>query len=81
MLLGVLPEYRCRGIGKQLLDAFRMKAMLEGQIYIILEVRITNEGARRFYRRNGFVETDILKGYYRDGGDGVRMTGPVQNNQ
>ena len=81
MLFGVLPEYRNRGIGKQLLDAFRMRAMLEGYISIILEVRTSNIEARRFYLRNGFRETDILLRYYRDGGDGVRMAAPVQMNQ
>ena len=81
MLFGVLPQYRGRGIGKQLLDALRMKAMMEGFISITLEVRTSNESARRFYRRNGFMETDILRGFYRDGGDGVRMVAPVQINQ
>ena len=81
MLFGVLPEYRNRGIGKQLLDAFRMRAMLEGYVSIILEVRTSNMDARRFYLRNGFRETDILMRYYRDGGDGVRMSAPVQMNQ
>ena len=81
MLFGVLPEYRNQGIGKQLLDAFRMRAMLEGFVSIMLEVRTSNIEARRFYLRNGFRETDILIRYYRDGGDGVRMTAPVQMNQ
>ncbi len=81
MLFGVLPEYRNRGIGKQRLDAFRMRAMLEGYVSIILEVRTSNIDARRFYLRNGFRETDILMRYYRDGGDGVRMSAPVQMNQ
>ena len=81
MLFGVLPEYRNMGIGKQLLDAFRMRAMMEGYISIILEVRTSNMEARRFYLRNGFRETDILMRYYRDGGDGVRMVSPVQMNQ
>ena len=81
LLFGVLPEYRNNGVGKQLLNAFRMRAMMEGYISITLEVRTSNQSARRFYRRNGFVETDILPHYYRDGGDGVRMSAPVQNNQ
>ena len=81
MLFGVLPDYRNQGIGKQLLDAFRMRAMLEGFVSIMLEVRTSNIEARRFYLRNGFRETDILIRYYRDGGDGVRMTAPVQMNQ
>ena len=81
MLFGVLPEYRNKGVGKQLLDALRMRAMMEGYISIVLEVRTSNIGARRFYLRNGFRETDILMHYYRDGGDGVRMAAPVQMNQ
>ena len=81
LLFGVLPEYRNQGIGKQLLDAFRMRAMMEGYISITLEVRTSNQSARRFYKRNGFVETDILPHYYRDGGDGVRMSALVQINQ
>lgn len=81
MLFAVDPANRNMGIGRQLLDAFRMRAMLEGYISIILEVRTSNESARRFYRHNGFTETDILRQYYRDGGDGVRMTAPVQVNQ
>lgn len=81
MLFGVLPGYRNMGVGKQLLDSLRIKALMEGMISITLEVRTSNEDARRFYRRNGFMETDILRQYYRDGGDGVRMVAPVQMNQ
>ena len=55
--------------------------MMEGNISMTLEVRTTNTEARNFYKRNGFVETDILPHYYRDGGDGVRMTAQVQMNQ
>ena len=81
MMFAVDPEHRNMGIGRQLLDAFRMRALMEGYISIVLEVRTSNESARRFYRRNGFTETDILMKYYRDGGDGVRMVAPVQMNQ
>lgn len=81
MLFGVLPEYRNKGVGKQLLDAFRLRALMEGNISIILEVRTSNQSARRFYKRNGFMETDILCHYYQDGGDAVKMSSPVQINQ
>lgn len=80
MLFAVQPEYRNKGIGKQLLDSFRMRAMMEGMSAITLEVRTTNVPARKFYRKNGFTETMLLKNYYRDGGEGVRMDGPVQLN-
>ena len=81
LLFGVSPEYRNKGVGKQLLDAFRLRALMEGNISIILEVRTSNQSARRFYKRNGFMETDILCHYYQDGGDAVKMSSPVQINQ
>lgn len=81
MMLGVIPEFRNKGTGQMLLDRFRMTSLLEGNVTIVLEVRMTNTDARRFYRRNGFIETDILRDYYRDGGDGVHMIAPVQKNQ
>lgn len=80
MLFAVDAKYRCRGIGKQLLDAFRLKAMLYGITAITLEVKPTNEVARRFYSHNGFIETMLLRNYYRDGSDGIRMDAAVQNN-
>ncbi|MFA6710323.1 MAG: GNAT family N-acetyltransferase [Candidatus Methanomethylophilaceae archaeon] len=80
LLFAVRPEYRSKGIGYRLLAALRMKALMEGIRNITLEVRPANEGARRFYRRNGFMETEVLLDYYQDGGDGIRMDGPVQLN-
>ena len=81
LLLGVLPEYRGREIGRMLLSELRRRAFLEGMISVSLEVRISNTDARRFYQRNGFHEIDILPGYYHDGGDAVVMSAPVLDNQ
>ncbi|MGL5020783.1 MAG: GNAT family N-acetyltransferase [Mycoplasmatales bacterium] len=39
---------------------------------IVLEVRVTNEAAVKFYESNGFYKFEILKGYYK-GVDGVKM--------
>ena len=80
LLFAVRPEYRKKGIGYRLLAAFRMKAMMEGIRSITLEVRPVNESARKFYKKNGFMETEVLPNYYQDGGDGIRMDGPVQLN-
>lgn len=80
LLFAVENGFRNRGIGKQLLDSFRLRAMMEGITGITLEVRDTNIAARKFYTKNGFIETMILRSYYKDGGDGIRMDAPVQNN-
>ncbi|MCQ2052576.1 MAG: GNAT family N-acetyltransferase [archaeon] len=79
LLLGVLPEWRNRSVGTMLLNTFRIKAMLDGIIYMTLEVRTSNNDARRFYHRYGFIETDILTNYYEDSGNAFRMVAPVQN--
>lgn len=64
--LAVLPAYRNRGVGGSLLkaitDIFRRMGVLE----IILEVRISNIKARRFYERHGFHRTGIVENYYYD---------------
>lgn len=77
MLLGVRPEYRSKGIGQQLLERFRMNAFMSGIMTLTLEVRPNNTGAIRFYKRNGFMETGIIPRLYQDGGDAIRMDGPV----
>ncbi len=38
-----------------------------------LEVRVDNKAARKFYRKLGYVETEIMKDYYCSGKDGIRM--------
>lgn len=80
LLFAVSAEHRRKGIGKQLLDAFRLKAMLYGMTGITLEVKPNNIVARKFYTKNGFIETMMLRGYYKDGSDGIRMDAAVQNN-
>jgi len=77
MLLGVKEGYRGRGIGQQLLSRFRTNAMMYGISSITLEVRPDNHGAIRFYKRNGFSETGVIPRLYQDGGDAIRMDGPV----
>ena len=64
---------RGKGIGTQLLEAFRRRCLMEGMSTIQLEVRTTNTNAIRFYERNGFVRTEYLRSFYNDCGDGYRM--------
>lgn len=54
--MGVLPEYRRRGIGRQLLEACIAKAWTKGLTRIELEVRADNEPAIALYSKLGFVQ-------------------------
>ncbi len=71
--LAVHPEYQNRGIGSALLiaiiEVFRKMHVSE----IILEVRIGNINAKRFYERHGFYTTGIMEKYYNDGENAYMM--------
>jgi ribosomal-protein-alanine N-acetyltransferase len=55
-----------RGVGRMLLDALLSELRTAGAIEITLEVRASNDAARAFYRRAGFVETGTRRAYYAD---------------
>jgi ribosomal-protein-alanine N-acetyltransferase len=77
-LFAVDERYRGMGVGTKLLSSLRQRALMEGITTIQLELRTENERALAFYRRNGFAEVEYLPGFYNDGGDGIRMIGPVR---
>jgi putative acetyltransferase len=52
--MGVLPEYRGRGIGRRLLEACIAKAWAQGITRIELEARADNAAAIGLYERLGF---------------------------
>ena len=52
--LSVLPEERGTGVGMALMDASRRWALERGAGTIAVGLAHTNEGARRFYEREGF---------------------------
>jgi ribosomal protein S18 acetylase RimI-like enzyme len=52
--LAVLPEHRGRGIGRSLLEEVERRARARGAGKLTLEVRDSNHGAKRLYRRFGF---------------------------
>lgn len=78
MFIAVLPAYRKNGVGKELLSRFKAIAFMSGLTSMYLEVRQENLDAIRFYRKNGFTVTGMLREYYHDGGNGLLMEGPVQ---
>ena len=72
-MFAVNPAYRGKGKGTELLNALISRARMECIRYITLEVREENQSARKFYKGRGFVEVSTLRGYYSDGGNGIRM--------
>lgn len=58
--LAVLPENRGQGIAEQLMDFAESLAKTKGLKRIVLDVEIENEGARRFYKRLGFIEAKFV---------------------
>jgi ribosomal-protein-alanine N-acetyltransferase len=71
--LAVNPSYQNRRIGsallKEMIDVFRSMRVSE----IILEVRLGNLKARRFYERHGFCETGVVEKYYNNGESACMM--------
>ena len=67
VLLAVRPSHRRSGIGQRILEWLLESARCAGIASIHLELRASNEAARRFYRAMGFYETVLVPGYYRSG--------------
>jgi ribosomal protein S18 acetylase RimI-like enzyme len=75
--IGVLPEYRRRGIGRDLLHA--CEAQLKTP-RLKLSVRASNQVAITLYEREGYRTTDIWKGYYDDEENAIVMEKPRQTD-
>jgi len=67
VLLAVRPSHRRNGIGQRLLEWLLESARTAGIASVHLELRASNEAARRFYRAMSFYETVLVPGYYRSG--------------
>ncbi|MCM1158695.1 MAG: ribosomal protein S18-alanine N-acetyltransferase [Bacteroidales bacterium] len=64
--IAVSQPFRERGIGQKLLEKMTAEAQRGGARRLLLEVRESNAAAIRLYRKNGFKELAVRKGYYRD---------------
>lgn len=60
----VLPECQGQGLARLMLDALQALARAHGGAQIWLEVRQSNERARRVYARYGFAEVGLRRAYY-----------------
>ena len=65
--LSVAPAQQRRGLARQMLDELAGLARRRGDTQLWLEVRQSNERARRLYRGQGFEEVGLRRGYYPAG--------------
>lgn len=64
--IAVIPEMRGRKLGERLLAEMLRVARERGATRATLEVRETNEVAKRLYFKYGFEAVAVRKGYYSD---------------
>ena len=64
----VAPPWQGQGLGGCLLDSVQAAALAQGAATLWLEVRRGNLRAQALYRRRGFVEVGLRRGYYPAGG-------------
>ena len=68
------PDYRRRGLGRAIVAALQREALARGVTSVFLEVRVSNESARRLYEEMGFSVIGVRKGFYRrPSEDGLAM--------
>lgn len=71
--VAVHPERRGLGTGRTLVEAVLAEARAANARLVSLEVRAGNVVARRLYRRLGFVDVGVRRGYYAPGQDAIVM--------
>ncbi|WP_254932988.1 GNAT family N-acetyltransferase [Cyanobium sp. WAJ14-Wanaka] len=70
-LVAVAPQQRRRGLGCQVLGALLELGKGQGALQATLEVACGNLAAVALYRRLGFRDAGIRRGYYRNGDDAL----------
>lgn len=60
------PDFRRRGIARELLDFLKLRAAERGIESVYLEVRRSNDAARTLYEEQGFLVIGERKGFYKN---------------
>ena len=68
--IGVAPEFRRRGIGRDLLRTCESQLKTPR---VRLSVRASNDGAIRLYERESYRRVDVWQSYYNDGEAAIVM--------
>src|SRR5690348_11627401 len=78
LTLAVAAHRWGEGIGGALLDRLLSEASRRGCREVILEVRVDNDRAQRLYRRRGFTDIGVRRGYYQPSGTDALVMRLVQ---
>ena len=73
MTIAVAPEYRRKGIAKELIARLESWAKARGAIAMMLEVDVSNKEAVALYTSLGYESLNIRKNYYGYGRDAQIM--------
>ena len=68
LTVGVAHDRWGEGIGTALLENLLAEAGRRGCKEVFLEVRVDNDRAQRLYRRHGFADMGLRRGYYQPSG-------------
>ena len=68
LTVGVSHNRWGEGIGTALLQSLLAEASRRGCTEVLLEVRVDNDRAQRLYRRHGFTDIGMRRGYYQPSG-------------
>jgi glutathione synthase/RimK-type ligase-like ATP-grasp enzyme/ribosomal protein S18 acetylase RimI-like enzyme len=71
--IGVLPEFQGKGVGLRLLNHAINYALARGYSVITLEASARNHKLIMWYEKAGFVKGELVKDYYCEGEDAIRM--------
>ncbi|MCB9654790.1 MAG: GNAT family N-acetyltransferase [Deltaproteobacteria bacterium] len=74
LLLAVEPFAQRIGIGRSMLAWLEESARVAGTFFVHLEVRVSEQGARQFYRALGYRERGRVDGYYQQKEAAILMT-------
>ena len=81
--IGVRSEYRGLGLGELLLISAIEQAIEMESRMVTLEVRVSNYVAQNLYKKYGFTERGVRKGYYSDNREDalIMTTGAIGSNE